>query len=88
MEQLSDYSCRSNRKINKDIWVNSASFEGVRIWFVLAYDATGNNNNQTGTENNRMYFLPRGIIEKYNVLIDERRSYNQPINDLINSVIK
>ena len=35
-----------------------------------------------------MYFLPRGIIEKYNVLIDERRSYNQPINDLINSVIK
>ena len=32
---------------------------------------------------NKRYVLSRGTIEKYNVLIDERNFYDQPINDLI-----
>ena len=61
----------------------SASFQGVKILFVLAYDATGNDNDEAGIKNNRNSFLPRGEIENYNVLIDGRKFYNQPINDLI-----
>ena len=34
-------------------------------------------------KNNRTYFLPRGEINNYNVLIDGRKFYNQPTNDLI-----
>ena len=30
-----------------------------------------------------MNFLPRGEIDSYNVLIDGRSLYDQPINDLI-----
>ena len=30
-----------------------------------------------------MYFLPRGKIKNYNVLIDGRNFYGQPINDII-----
>ena len=32
---------------------------------------------------NKRYVISRGTIEKYNVLIDERNFYDQPINDLI-----
>ena len=31
----------------------------------------------------KKYFLPRGEIENYNVLIDGRNFQDQPINDLI-----
>ena len=34
-------------------------------------------------KNNRKYFLPRGEIKNYNVLIDGRNFYDQPINDII-----
>ena len=34
-------------------------------------------------KNNRKYFLPRGEIKNYNVLIDGINFYDQPINDLI-----
>ena len=34
-------------------------------------------------KNNRKYFLPRGEIKNYNVLIDWRNFYDQPINDKI-----
>ena len=36
-----------------------------------------------GIKDNRKYFLPRGKIKNYNVLIDGRNFYDQPINDLI-----
>ena len=52
--------------------------------FVLAYviDACATNN-EVCIKNNKKYFLPRGEIENYNVLIDGRNLYDQPINDLI-----
>ena len=58
----------------------SASFRGVKILFVLAYDAKDDDN--TGIRNNKKNFLPKAEIENYNVLIDERNFYDLPINDL------
>ena len=34
-------------------------------------------------KNDEKYFLPRAKLSKYNVLIDGRNFYDQPINDLI-----
>ena len=53
--------------------------------FALAYFiAAGNDVDQeVGIKNNKKYFLPRGEIKNYNVLIDGRNFYDQPINDLI-----
>ena len=62
----------------------SGKLQGVKRLFVLAYviDA-GAENNEAGIKNNKKYFLPRGEIENYNVLIDGRNFYDQPVNDLI-----
>ena len=79
MKQLLDETCKSDRKRNKNV-----SFQGVRRLFALAYViAAGAANNEVGIKNNRKYFLPRGEIENYNVLIDGRNFYDQPIKDLI-----
>ena len=63
----------------------NASFQGVKRLFVLAYFiAAGNNADQeAGIKNNKKYFLPRGEIKNYNVLIDGRNFYDQPINYII-----
>ena len=62
----------------------SASFQGVKILFVFPYViAAGAANNETGIKDNRKYFLPRQKIENYNILIDRRSFYGQPINDLL-----
>ena len=50
--------------------------------FVLAFDNT-NNGNKVERESHRKYFLPRVNITNYNVLIDGRNFYDQPINDKI-----
>ena len=66
----------------------NASFQGVKRLFVLAYfiaapaAAGGNTDDTAGIKNNKKYFLPRGEIKNYNVLIDGRNFYDQPINDI------
>ena len=71
-----------------------ASFQGVRRLFVLAFNNTTVTvtapNNQINNANNRLlrnshtkYFLPRVNITYYNVLINGRNLYDQPINDLV-----
>ena len=51
----------------------STSFQGVERLFVLVYFiAADTRNNEAGIKNNRKYFLPRGEIKNYNVLIDGR----------------
>ena len=61
-----------------------ASFQDVRRLFVIAYIvAAGAANDEAGIKDNKKYFLPRGEIKNYNVLIDGRNFYDQPINDLI-----
>ena len=62
----------------------NAWFQGVRRLFVPAYVvAVGAANDEAGIKDNKKYFLPRGEIKNYNVLIDGRNFYDQPINDLI-----
>ena len=62
----------------------TASFDGVKWLFVLAYViATGAANDKAGIKNNRKYFLPRRKIHNFNILIDGRNIYDQPVNHLI-----
>ena len=63
----------------------NASFQGVRRLFVLAYFAAAgaNADEEAGIKDNKKYFLPGGEIKNYNVLIDGRNFYDQPINDII-----
>ena len=85
MEQLSNYSCK--KVINKGTNICdllTAKLQGVRRLFVLAYVINaGAANNEAGIKDSKKYFLPRGKIENYNVLIGGRNFYDQPINDLI-----
>ena len=62
----------------------NASFQGVKRLFVLAYalDLSAADNEEC-IKNNRKYFLPRGEVQNYNVLIDGKNFYDQPINDFI-----
>ena len=60
-----------------------ASFQGVNRLFVLAFDSTENGNKKVERDSHRKYFLPRVDITNYNVLIDGRNFYDQPISDQI-----
>ena len=69
-----------------------ASFQAVRELFVLAFNNTtddvankpiNNTNNRFWRNSHRKYFRPRINITIYNVLIDGRNFYDQPINDLV-----
>ena len=68
-----------------------ASFQGVNRLFVLAFNNvfTINNGNEVDGANRvqrssyRKYFLPRVDITKYNVLVDGRNFYDQPISHQI-----
>ena len=60
-----------------------ASFQGVRRLFVLAFDNTDNGAKKVERNSPTIYFLPRVNITNYNVLIDGRNFYDQPINDLV-----
>ena len=59
-----------------------SSCQGVKRLFVLAYDNTAGNN-QVSVDSFKKYFLPRVKIENYNIEIDGRNFYDQPINDSI-----
>ena len=59
-----------------------ASYQGVKRLFVLAYDNNAGDDLVT-TNTHRRYFLPRIKIKNYNIEIDGRNFYDQPINDLI-----
>ena len=57
-----------------------ASFQGVNKLFVLPY---GSGNNITDENSYRRYFLPRIKVANYNIEIDGRNFYDQPVNDSI-----
>ena len=61
----------------------NASFLGVNRLFVLAFDYTENGNKKVERDSHRTHFLPRVDITNYNVLIDGRNFYDQPVNDQI-----
>ena len=58
----------------------NASFQGVRRLFVLAYAiAAVAENGEAGIKDNKKYLLK---IKNYNILIDKRNFYDQPIKAL------
>ena len=59
-----------------------SSLQGVKRLFVLAYN-NKEGNNQVSVNSYKKYFLPRVKIENYNIEIDGRKFYDQPINDSI-----
>ena len=58
------------------------SYQGVKRLFVFAYDNM-EGNNQVSIDSSKKYFLPRAEIENYNIEIDRRNFYDQPISDSI-----
>ena len=60
----------------------NASYQEVKRLFVLAYDNVAGDNRVTA-DSRRRYFLPRVKIENYNIKINGRNFYHQPINELI-----
>ena len=55
-----------------------SSCQGNKILFVLAYDNTAGNN-QVSVGSCKKYFFPRVKIKNYNIEIDGRNFYDQPI---------
>ena len=51
--------------------------------YVLVFDNTENGTKKVERNSHTKYFLPRVNITNYNVLIDGRNFYDQPINDII-----
>ena len=64
-----------------------SSWQGVKRLFVLAYNNTADDNGQVSIDSFRKYFLPKVKIENYNIEIDGRNFYDQPINDSIKATL-
>ena len=60
-----------------------SSYQAVKRLFALAYNNTVDDNNRVSIDSFKKYFLPRIKIENYNIKIDGRNFYDQPINDSI-----
>ena len=48
----------------------NASFQGVKRLFDLAYFIANNGNDEADIKDNKKYFLPKGEIKNYNLLIE------------------
>ena len=59
-----------------------SSCQGVKRLFALAYNNTAGND-QVSVDSYKKYFLPRVKIDNYNIEIDGRNFYDQPINNSI-----
>ena len=59
-----------------------SSYQGVKRLFVLAYNNTAGDN-QVSVDSYKKYFLPRVKMENYNIEIDGKMFYDQPIYDLL-----
>ena len=77
-----EYKTKSQNK-NSDVnffkYINlDPSFQGIDRLFFMAYNNTENDNQATRNDQ-RKYYLPRIDIKKYNVIIDGRNFYDNPI---------
>ena len=59
-----------------------SSYQGVKRLFVIAFNNTAGDN-QVFVDSFKKYFLPRIKIENYNIEINGRNFYDQPINGSI-----
>ena len=55
------------------------SFQSVNRLFVMTYNKLAANDNQFNRNSKRVYYLPRNDLKKYNVIIDGRKFYDNPI---------
>ena len=70
--------------VNKNIRILiDPSWQGINRLFVLAYNNLADDNGQVSIDSFKKYFLPRVKIENYDIEIDGRNFYDQPINDSI-----
>ena len=59
-----------------------SGYQRVKRLFILAYDNAASDD-QVSVNSFKKYFLPRVKIENYNIEIDRKIFYDQPINDSI-----
>ena len=59
-----------------------SSCQGVKRLFVLGYN-NADGNDQVSVDSYKKYFLPKVKIDNYNIDIDGRNFYDEPINDSI-----
>ena len=78
------YKVILNKIYNENDYIRElldASYQGVKRLFVLGYGNSGDD--LVTADSHRKYFLPRTKIENYNIKIDGKNFYDQPINDSI-----
>ena len=78
------YKVIPNKIYNQNDYIRElldVSYQGVKRLFVLAYDNTVDN--PVTAYSHRKYFPLRIKIKNYNIEVDGRNFYDQPINDLI-----
>ena len=67
--------------MNKNTWeLLDSSYQGVERSFLPAYNNTAGNN-QLSIDSYKEHFLLKVKIENYNIQIDGKNFYDQPIND-------
>ena len=71
-EQTENADANATKYINLD-----PSFQGVNRLFLMAYSRA--DDNQATRNEQRKYYLPRIDLKKYNVIIDGRNFYDNPI---------
>ena len=71
-EQTENADTNAAKYINSD-----PSFQGVNRLFLMAYGRA--ENNQTTRNDQQKYYLPKIDLKKYNVIIDGRNFYDNPI---------
>ena len=70
-----------NEMHNGEIRIDlNSSIQGVNRLFVLPFAAADQDANTANRESYRRFYLPRTSITNYNVLIDGRNFYDQPIS--------
>ena len=74
-EQTEDANTNATKYLNLD-----PSFQGVNRLFIMTYNRlAAANDNQFNNDSQQIYFLPRNDLNKYNVIIDGRNFYDNPI---------
>ena len=74
-EQSEDVNANATKCTNLD-----PSFQGVNRLFVMAYNRLApDTDNQFNRNSEQIYYLPRNDLKKYNVIIDGRNFYDNPI---------
>ena len=76
--ETNDADAKNLKRFSLDV-----SFQRVNRLLVLAFYNTNSGDNKVERDSHRKYFLPRVDITNYNVLIDDRKFYDQSLHDQI-----